>query len=64
MDQNETRNNGTPVTDNIHSLDQMLLWERKKNSSLIIWTFELLEPWLQPTWILQSLIIERWEAEL
>lgn len=25
MDQNETRNNGAQVTDNIHSLDQMLV---------------------------------------
>lgn len=38
--------------------------ERKKTCSLIIWTFELLESLLQPTWILQSLIIQRWEAEL
>lgn len=38
--------------------------ERKKPCSLIIWTFELLESLLQPTWILQSLIIQRWEAEL
>lgn len=63
MDQNETRNNGTQVTDNIHSLDQMLVWE-KKGCSLIIWTFELLEPRLRPTWMLQSLIRQRWEAEL
>lgn len=38
--------------------------EKKKTCSLIIWTFELLEPRLQPTWMLQSLIIQRWEAEL
>lgn len=41
MDQNETRNNGTQVNDNIHSLYQMLVWKKQnkteqKKSSLII----------------------------
>lgn len=29
MDQNETMNNGTEFTDNIHSLNQMAVWEEK-----------------------------------
>lgn len=36
MDQNESRNNGTQVTDNIHSLHQMLVWEKKKPA---VWLF-------------------------
>lgn len=36
----------------------------KKKKKRIIGTFELLEPRLQPTWMFQSLVIQRWEAEL
>lgn len=38
MDQNETRNNGTQLTDNIHSLHQMLVWEKQKKR-LGVWLF-------------------------
>lgn len=66
MDQNETRNNGTQVTDNTQPRPDASVRKKKRKKekcSLIIWTFELLEPRLQPTWMLQSLIILRWEAE-
>lgn len=50
MDQNVRRNNGARVTDNIHSLHQMLVWEKKmgeEKKNLIVWLFGPLSIWSQ-----------------